>query len=138
MERMNASTSVAVDGSYYGQIVGRNDGDIPSEGSFSEQVHDAYGGGFSLSNHIYNNNSSTSGIPASIEMAFFHIVGGDDFFYGAFCEENYSTSCLYLTPNTLNVSLDAPVPLPAAFPLFATALAGMGLLGWRRKRKALV
>ena len=30
----------------------------------------------------------------------------------------------------------APIPLPAAFPLFATALAGMGLLGWRRKRKA--
>ena len=29
-----------------------------------------------------------------------------------------------------------PVPLPAAFPLFATARAGMGLLGWRRKRKA--
>jgi len=30
----------------------------------------------------------------------------------------------------------SPIPLPAAFPLFATALAGMGLLGWRRKRKA--
>jgi hypothetical protein len=27
-------------------------------------------------------------------------------------------------------------PLPAAFPLFATGLAGLGLLGWRRKRKA--
>lgn len=28
------------------------------------------------------------------------------------------------------------VPLPAALPLFATALAGMGLLGWRRGRSA--
>ena len=27
-------------------------------------------------------------------------------------------------------------PLPAAFPLFATGLGAMGLLGWRRKRKA--
>jgi hypothetical protein len=27
-------------------------------------------------------------------------------------------------------------PLPAALPLFATGVAGLGLLGWRRKRKA--
>jgi hypothetical protein len=27
-------------------------------------------------------------------------------------------------------------PLPAAFPLFATGIAGLSLLGWRRKRKA--
>jgi hypothetical protein len=26
--------------------------------------------------------------------------------------------------------------LPAALPLFATGLGGLGLLGWRRKRKA--
>ena len=29
-----------------------------------------------------------------------------------------------------------PTPLPAAFPLFATGLGALGLLGWRRKRKA--
>jgi hypothetical protein len=28
-------------------------------------------------------------------------------------------------------------PLPAALPLFATGIGGLGLLGWRRKRKAL-
>jgi hypothetical protein len=31
----------------------------------------------------------------------------------------------------------APIPLPAALPLFATGLAGLGLLGWRRKGKAV-
>lgn len=29
-----------------------------------------------------------------------------------------------------------PTPLPAALPLFASGLGAMGLLGWRRKRKA--
>ena len=33
-------------------------------------------------------------------------------------------------------SLDLATPLPAALPLFATGLGGLGLLGWRRKRKA--
>ena len=34
------------------------------------------------------------------------------------------------------VSLEQ-VPLPAALPLFATILAGSGLIAWRRKRKAI-
>lgn len=34
------------------------------------------------------------------------------------------------------ISADAPAtPLPAAFPLFATGLGGLGLLGWRRRRR---
>jgi len=33
-------------------------------------------------------------------------------------------------------TLTAVTPLPATLPLFATGLAGLGLLGWRRKRKA--
>jgi hypothetical protein len=32
-------------------------------------------------------------------------------------------------------SSDQSTPLPAALPLFATALSALGLLGWRRKRK---
>jgi hypothetical protein len=30
----------------------------------------------------------------------------------------------------------SPVPLPAALPFFATSLGALGLLGWRRKRRA--
>ena len=33
-------------------------------------------------------------------------------------------------------SVAPAVPLPAALPLFATGLGALGLLGWRRKRKA--
>jgi hypothetical protein len=29
-----------------------------------------------------------------------------------------------------------PTPLPTTLPLFATGLGGLGLLGWRKKRKA--
>jgi hypothetical protein len=45
-------------------------------------------------------------------------------------------------PGAFSLSLNSgsltPVatPLPAALPLFATGIGGLGLLGWRRKRKA--
>jgi hypothetical protein len=42
---------------------------------------------------------------------------------------------LTVDPN-FSISLDSPTPLPAALPLFATGLGALGLLGWRRKRKA--
>lgn len=32
----------------------------------------------------------------------------------------------------------SPTPLPASFPLFATGLGAVGLLGWRKKRRAPV
>jgi hypothetical protein len=38
--------------------------------------------------------------------------------------------------NGIGNSALSPTPLPAALPLFATGLGGLGLLGWRRKRKA--
>ena len=45
---------------------------------------------------------------------------------------------------TSGLQADSPVleltatPLPAALPLFTTGLGALGLLGWRRKRKAQV
>ncbi len=42
-------------------------------------------------------------------------------------------------PNPPTFTEEAPnVPLPATLPLFATGLGALGLLGWRRKRKARV
>ena len=36
----------------------------------------------------------------------------------------------------LTDSENSQTPLPAALPLFATGLGALGLLGWRRKKKA--
>jgi hypothetical protein len=45
---------------------------------------------------------------------------------------------LTLAPGFITVQSDveATTPLPAALPLFATGLGALGLLGWRRKKKA--
>jgi hypothetical protein len=40
-----------------------------------------------------------------------------------------------LVLNVADFTLVGTTPLPAAFPLFATGLGGLVLLGWRRKRK---
>lgn len=37
---------------------------------------------------------------------------------------------------TTSFTVGAATPLPAALPLFATGLGALGLLGWRRKKKA--
>jgi hypothetical protein len=40
------------------------------------------------------------------------------------------------TAGSFEIDVLAPTtPLPAALPLFATGIGGLGLLGWRRKRK---
>jgi hypothetical protein len=36
----------------------------------------------------------------------------------------------------LTVAAVATTPIPAALPLFASALGGLGFVGWRRKRAA--
>ena len=45
--------------------------------------------------------------------------------------------CIANVPIVFDVTLaSSSTPLPAALPLFATGLGALGLLGWRRKRKA--
>lgn len=47
---------------------------------------------------------------------------------------DYSSSAMIVDPAVL--SAVAPTPLPPAMPLFVTGLCALGLLGWRRQRKA--
>ncbi len=52
---------------------------------------------------------------------------------------NYTMVINFSTDGGSNIdilsAMVTAVPLPAALPLMATALGGLGLIGWRRKRK---
>jgi hypothetical protein len=50
-------------------------------------------------------------------------------------DPNAANVMLTFSPGIDNSEDGSATPLPATFPLFATGFAGLGLLGWRRKRK---
>ena len=63
-------------------------------------------------------------------------------FFNIFADSGESITSLVLTTDTNAFEVDnfaaiepTATPIPAAFPLFATGLGGLGLLGWRRNRK---
>jgi hypothetical protein len=51
----------------------------------------------------------------------------------SYCAQRFVTDGSIKTLSVVNV---ATTPVPATLPLLITALGGLGLLGWRRKRKA--
>jgi hypothetical protein len=52
-----------------------------------------------------------------------------------FTSAGYET--LLFGVSTVTTGSTSAVPLPGALPLFATGLAGLCLLGWRRKKKTI-
>jgi hypothetical protein len=48
----------------------------------------------------------------------------------------FNAAALDFSTITIDTGTVAATPLPAALPLFATGIGGLGFLGWRRKRKA--
>ena len=66
----------------------------------------------------------------AINTALFYPTSSGPEAFTAICQGG---ACGSLTAST---STSPTTPLPAALPLFATGLGALGLLGWRRKRKA--
>jgi uncharacterized protein (TIGR03118 family) len=111
--------------------------------SFGQFGGDLLVGNFSFSNSLISAFDPTTGaflgmIPIDVDgqnpgglWALMFGTGGN----------NGSPNTLFFTDG-INGEADglfgalAPTPLPTALPLFATGLGGLGLLGWRRKRKA--
>jgi hypothetical protein len=88
----------------------------PGDGNISLSYHFAahYGAGLSL--------NLSNGILTVLSLSDF-----------VFDNANRFTDFLHFSGTIENIT---PTPLPAALPLFATGLGALGLLGWRRKRKA--
>jgi CRP-like cAMP-binding protein len=84
---------------------------------------------------------SMTSLLASLTNGFLNITAGPGEVITEIIETNHPPGqpdhCCFETDNYAAIlTSPAPVPLPGALPLFATGLGVLGLLGWRRKRKA--
>lgn len=125
----------AISGVANGQtVLGLSDYDGPDQVVFSpsppDVALDTLGISFSVGSgttsfNIYEDDGLyTPGAPYGCGGVYCLLGPGDT---GA--GDPFVTVSFYLTPV-------AATPLPATLPLFATGLGAMGLLGWRRKKKA--
>jgi hypothetical protein len=83
--------------------------------------------------------SVTKGTDEAFSAFFPVTASGGLTFAGALIASTSSDEVSGTDSGTVTMRVAAPAtPLPAALPLFATGLGALGLLGWRRKRKARV
>jgi hypothetical protein len=93
-----------------------SDNDVLDSQSFTDLASaDAF-----FSHHVLNFKLGSG--PTDIELLFDAMMSGGEGF-------SFDYSIRGIDP--------VATPLPTSLPLFATGLVGLGLLGWRRKRKAV-
>jgi hypothetical protein len=86
----------------------------------------------------FSNNAGASGsVTGNIPTGFRNPEGSLTFTGPAFTSVTLSSLALFFAVDDIVVTTaTSVVALPATLPLFATGLVGLGLLGWRRKKKA--
>jgi hypothetical protein len=114
------------------EVTGHND----SSASFFRFFIDADGPGPGAFLPIGSNFNFGSGF-STVTLPTFTDLGASDFF--RIVNDGTGNTAGQITGLSLvaapSVTPLSATPLPAAFPLFASGLGVMGLLGWRRKRK---
>ena len=91
-------------------------------------------GGVLTSDSIFTSFGSFNASPAVTCCSFLLILSNINFAGLSAVSNGVSIS----GSTNLVITAVSEAPLPAALPLFATGLGALGLIGWRRKRKAAV
>jgi hypothetical protein len=82
--------------------------------------------------------AQVGGVHSSGSANYSTILGPGSYLLTLFyADRDQVAAYLDFSVDTVGVNLQGTTPLPAALPLFASGLGALGLLGWRRKRKAL-
>jgi hypothetical protein len=94
----------------------------------STPLLDSDGFAFSVAQEFVQISFGSVGTFMGYAFATFPAVGN--------CDAPGTTCLTGITAGSMFTFTSTTTPLPAALPLFATGLGALGLLGWRRKRKA--
>jgi hypothetical protein len=104
---------------------------LPPNQVFLDASANGEPGGLAFFVSNYTGNNVTTPTTVIVDL-FFSTTSME---YSAVTGNTSGGCCSQQTVGDFTVPVGA-TPLPAALPLFATGLGGLGLLGWRRKRKA--
>jgi hypothetical protein len=98
---------------------------------FRDQNHNAFIGSLLINSILFTTVAGPAGSNyGELTSAMLALLSFGTVFNFTSLSTDMNIQDFYLSGATVS-----QVPLPTALPLFATGLAGLGLLGWRRKRK---